>query len=924
MAGPFHFAWSGGAIQEQVTIVTSGNTHGGQTLTVTLVGNLEAGSQMLTGIASNSGLEQGDFYTLAGPGIVEGTYFLHDDSSLSGPPDTILLSSAATQTLASTTLVATKSIPLATAVATMALGSNVLSFGTLDLAAGTYGVIGTGIGHTEIPTGADDSVTGVVESAYMLYDGAGSGEMYKLVATPGEIPEDETEPVEYTVAVQEVTATTTGDFSVAVSGPPSGDWYSITGVPSSVFLSLYPGLRYNITGNGVPVGTTFIAPAGGSTSIIIDLPATTSQVGAILTITGPRTPNEPFNPAVHNRFDEEIIGFDIAHDEGAFASLTIDIKNPAIGLLALGRNLWCWLSWDRAWPDGAPDLVPLFNGRLIGVPKLQADEIVQLEFLARPDDFNSQKAALVESLQVLPYYDPIWLAAERSADTVLEAYSALFHIDPVSLAVTISDVLQGEAGIVEVGEDVAFYDGFSLSYGQPPLVAVTISGTVSWQQQATGIVDVTGKIIEAFDSAAAAPYGGALPVNNTRSDTSGGGGGLVQELNDGLIQDWPKPGTTIGGGWRLSNQLDDDGVPLCYCVTATANNKGGWIEEQFYEVSYGNTESWENAEEEVTDLDVFLKPVEQWRIDFPIMTLKIRMTLDYRADRTRTETVTAVLAAGVQQVLSDSAEEDREEIALTSTYVGEAVDPGGEVPIGNVAYRSYFQTDRGASSFEYLLLMARAKMRARARAVDLTFACAWREALPITLRHSVLLFDRRLPGGSATGKVKSVGLSMRDGVMLGEFTIGCTIGTGDPSVPVEGVNSYVADGYSEGGWQVVAGGQVALLPDELAYETLDQYVIDDDGLDLARMTADSAVNFCTVVNGLETQLRTLAEFQDTVAPTRGDPLTEARRYTTRVTLDLKPVQGSEFHTDFYPAVSRLALPKTIDLEASGGSLAARS
>jgi len=147
---------------------------------------------------------------------------------------------------------------------------------------------------------------------------------------------------------QDVTATASGDYPVAITGAPDADWYSITGIPSSVFLSLFAGLRYNISGNGLAIGTTFIAPAGGSTAITIDLPATTSALDAILTITGPRTPDEPFDPAVHNRFDEAIVGFDITQDEGAYASLTIDIKNPAIGLLAIGRNLWCWLSWDRA------------------------------------------------------------------------------------------------------------------------------------------------------------------------------------------------------------------------------------------------------------------------------------------------------------------------------------------------------------------------------------------------------------------------------------------------------------------------------------------------------------------------------------------------------------------------------------------------
>jgi hypothetical protein len=40
-----------------------------------------------------------------------------------------------------------------------------------------------------------------------------------------------------------------------------------------------------------------------------------------------------------------------------------------------------------------------------------------------------------------------------------------------------------------------------------------------------------------------------------------------------------------------------------------------------------------------------------------------------------------------------------------------------------------------------------------------------------------------------------------------------------------------------------------------------------------------------------------------------------RELFTRVTLDMRPVAGGEFHTDFFPAVSELALPKTIDLTA---------
>ena len=48
----------------------------------------------------------------------------------------------------------------------------------------------------------------------------------------------------------------------------------------------------------------------------------------------------------------------------------------------------------------------------------------------------------------------------------------------------------------------------------------------------------------------------------------------------------------------------------------------------------------------------------------------------------------------------------------------------------------------------------------------------------------------------------------------------------------DGVNVYADDGYVEPGWQVVAGGQYMFLTDELAYQTLDQFEIVDDGLDL--------------------------------------------------------------------------------------------
>ena len=486
-----------------------------------------------------------------------------------------------------------------------------------------------------------------------------------------------------------------------------------------------------------------------------------------------------------------------------------------------------------------------------------------------------------------------------------------------ALAVTVSDLLQGEDGTVNVEEQTSLYENFSLTYGQPPLVAVTVSGTVTWQQQATGNLDVTQKIVDAF-RAQNSPWKDAFPT--PQGATGPGGGGLIAVLSgDGMQTDWPKPGTSIGGGWSLSSYNDGSGYPLCYCWNAVWPI--GWLKSKVYNVTVSaqNPTVQTNADGTANNAAMLTGQYSTYIYGFPLNIYKVRMVLRYEADRRRTETITAVMAADVQRLISDTAEQDRESVELTSEYVGQGVDPGGEVPIGDVSYRSYFQTDRGTRSFEYLLLAARAKLRARARAVDVTFAMPWRASLGVNLRNSVTLFDRRLPGGSATGKVKSYKLSVTGGRMLGEFTIGCSIGNGDASTAAAGVNAYVDDGYVDG-YQVVSGGQTMLLDDELAYQSLDDFAIDDDGLQLRNMTIRSAVNLCTVMNGLLTQLQALGPYQQTVG--YGDPSSIIRNLSTQVTLDLKPVQGAEFHTSFFPAVSPLALPKTIDLGATDDEMMA--
>ena len=76
----------------------------------------------------------------------------------------------------------------------------------------------------------------------------------------------------------------------------------------------------------------------------------------------------------HQVEDEEVFSFRVEHAEGEFARLSIDIKNPRIGLLAPARKTWAWLSWNNG-----TEVIPLFFGRLVGVPSDLHQEIVTLD-----------------------------------------------------------------------------------------------------------------------------------------------------------------------------------------------------------------------------------------------------------------------------------------------------------------------------------------------------------------------------------------------------------------------------------------------------------------------------------------------------------------------------------------------------------------
>lgn len=227
-------------------------------------------------------------------------------------------------------------------------------------------------------------------------------------------------------------------------------------------------------------------------------------------------PDEAFN-AGHLREDETVFAFDLAHQEGQIPTLSIDIKNPHIGLLAPGRSQWAWLSYQSSLGN-----FPLFYGRLVALPSNLLGEIVTLQFIARPNDYLAQKQAIADELMVEPYYDPIWIDPTKlgDPDTVLETYAVAWHVDRTTHLVSISAITFGEDGTEEFNPEDAFYDSVSISFAQAPQTQVVFDGTVQWTQAATGVIPLPDVSIIAWNG-------------------------------EQIINDWPKPGDQLRNGWSI-------------------------------------------------------------------------------------------------------------------------------------------------------------------------------------------------------------------------------------------------------------------------------------------------------------------------------------------------------------------------------------
>lgn len=615
----------------------------------------------------------------------------------------------------------------------------------------------------------------------------------------------------------------------------------------------------------------------------------------------------------HHRYDEYILSFERRLEEGKLPTLTVEMPNPG-ALLAYGQKQWCWFAYDNG-----SEIVPLFRGRVVASPTDLFVEVVTLTFVARPVDYEEQKAALAASLKASPYWDEVFVDDEHldDPDAVLEAYSKLWHIDPVTHVVTVTDVLEGEDGVETLSEDDVPYDSVKPTIGQPPLKQISVDATVTWTQTDTGLL---------------------APITVAQK------GYALSHILSG----WPKPGTSIGTGYTVdaseavdANRLDD--VQMSNWTYAYKNNSSEHTngDTLTHDVSiskpvfHGASKSFltsRSVTSVVGDPDTGKggsTSVQENTTYIGEMSLSASMTLRYNAQRDRTEHLRFTLGADLQDILFDADQTDTSErLQISGRDVGKAIGED-DPPISNLARRSYFPTARGLQSLQHCILRARAHIRNRSRAVSVACDCEFDRSLELTLRQNGFLRERRLPGEYASGKfITIVNKGNGDtGEFIGQLTMGCAIGNETAVEAVGGTPTYVEEDCLGPDTQFYEDRFVLLSSNDVGY-TVPVDAPADDGL-----VFPLSLNQVLISKAMEPSLApspTLGVQPTQPAPglsttvTAASMLTKTQEQMDRIIADmeakaptfrieLKPVQNGPFETAYDIDVGVLSLPRMIDL-----------
>jgi hypothetical protein len=649
----------------------------------------------------------------------------------------------------------------------------------------------------------------------------------------------------------------------------------------------------------------------------------------------------------HQREDELIFSFSLKHDEGQFATLELEIINPHIGLLAPGRPFWAWFSWS----DGTT-VHPLFFGRLVGIPSSLLADVITVTLVAKPIDYTEQRLAIAAGLRVLPFFDPIFIDEKRrdDPDTVLEGYSALWHVDRVSHVVSISDVIAGEEGVEEFTPNDVFYDGVSLELAEAPLLVCEIDATVSWVQcDHTGVIEFKKEQFNPLSTAVAddmpqqeVNMGNGIIIKQALN-ANGNTASSKKDLNSGNVHwEWQNQEETHNDGDSMSASVDyswQSLPPDFFTKDTIASLIWADAGERTYTSVTGDPQTGTAASASASIKQSFNVMAIDKALAQPVAT---DMEIGVEVEQSRTEVIHVRVLADVQPVLTEATETENNIKEKLSAQSSDVVAEGVLTASDGV----YFPTARGLQSLEYLMMVARAHLLMRSRAVRVAWECPFSRVVGMSCRKNASIEDSRLPGGTALGKV--VGYEMTGsgdgGNFIGKVTIGSAVGHGNPLVTAAGTPDYVNDGYVQPGYQHYSGTLLAAVTNDMAFTPLayeatglqlpiskDQILVrhewNDAGQAAAAQTAAIAathsmrqlgpyVGSTTFGAGAQGPPADLLAYVAAKANASASIDQAIRDTPAWLEIELAPVQNISTSVEYDANVSPLVIPMQIDLSAA--------
>jgi len=502
----------------------------------------------------------------------------------------------------------------------------------------------------------------------------------------------------------------------------------------------------------------------------------------------------------HQIWDEALIDFVLEHEEAEFPRLTVTFRNPREGVLAAGRKIWAWLSWNTT---------PLFFGRIIAMPDNILGERITYTLRARPRDYEATYAALSNSLRVLPFYDPIFVKEERRSDpaSAWEGYSKSVHIDRVDHSVSASDWLVGEDGVVDFTAAMVPYESVNLTVPRSPLKAVTVKGGIPWQQSSSATINIGRRVFTTYNGSS------FLSGWPKQGDSLAGGYFVVSSSVVDLFGIDTRKDVNWNFSWHNEQKKHRDGDTMSYNESfsgpaGTFPGSGSTLTSSTKSV-IGDPATGTPASTEFHRTALYAAP-------YVIVT---ELVLGISALRDMKDNAELRLTADIQPVLVDEDDDDGEEIIeldsvdISKECIHDESDADSDViaAIEDPGRNQYVTTDRGMDSVRYMAAIARARLVMGTRVAEVEWDCRFEDALALSCRKSARLTHWRIPGGEAVGKIVSYSLrGSGSNEFRGHVKIACSVGLGTAVETAPGVGDVFEDGVVTSDVQVFTGRLVAL------------------------------------------------------------------------------------------------------------------